>query len=113
MEMIRKRRVEQQVKSVPRQAERSVQHELDARLREYLFHAGRQVSCEFHEGVVILRGHVGSFHDKQMAQELARKVDGVKIVVNRLVVDSFAAGKVAGAVLPSKLNHQPCAIGAE
>jgi len=49
--------------------------------------ANYELGCDFCEGVVVLRGRVHSFHEKQMVQELARKVDGVKIVVNRLVVD--------------------------
>lgn len=47
----------------------------------------RSVACEYHEGVLILRGRAPSFYLKQVAQTLAGKVDGVEIVVNRLVVD--------------------------
>jgi hypothetical protein len=60
------------------------------RLAAKLIHspfANYDLGCDFCEGVVVLRGRVHSFHEKQLVQELARKVDGVKIVVNRLVVD--------------------------
>ena len=60
---------------------------LAERLRSNGLFADHEFHCDHCEGVVVLRGRVHSFHEKQMAQELARKVDGVKIVVNRLVVD--------------------------
>jgi osmotically-inducible protein OsmY len=59
----------------------------EQRLRESSYFAPRSVLCDFHEGVLVLRGSVPSFHQKQIAQTLVRKVDGVEVVVNRLVVD--------------------------
>lgn len=44
------------------------------------------VECELKEGMAILHGKVSSFYLKQMAQELAKKVDGVQLVVNRVEV---------------------------
>lgn len=44
------------------------------------------VKCELKEGMTILHGQVSSFYLKQMAQELAKKVDGVELVVNRIEV---------------------------
>jgi osmotically-inducible protein OsmY len=44
------------------------------------------VSCEFHEGVLTLRGHVPTFHLKQIAQTLIRNLDGVEEINNRLEV---------------------------
>ena len=44
------------------------------------------IVCECREGVVVLRGQVRSFHEKQIAQERARQVNGVRMIVNRLAV---------------------------
>ncbi|MGO9115872.1 MAG: BON domain-containing protein [Thermoguttaceae bacterium] len=44
------------------------------------------VACEFHEGVLALRGRVPSFYLKQMAQTLIRGLDGVGEINNRLEV---------------------------
>jgi osmotically-inducible protein OsmY len=46
----------------------------------------RGVSCDFHEGVLILRGRVPSFHLKQLAQSLVFHLDGVQELSNRLEV---------------------------
>ncbi len=68
-----------------------------------LFKSG-EVCCDHCEGVVVLRGRVHSFHQKQMAQELARKVDGVKIVVNRLLVDRSKFAREVTEAVPFKLK---------
>lgn len=44
------------------------------------------IFCECRDGVVVLRGQVRTFHEKQVAQERARKVNGVRMIVNRLAV---------------------------
>ncbi|MCL4205208.1 MAG: BON domain-containing protein [Pirellulaceae bacterium] len=46
----------------------------------------RRVICEFHEGVLTLRGQVSTFYAKQLAQERVRTVDGVEEIDNRLEV---------------------------
>lgn len=46
----------------------------------------RQVSVEAAEGRVVLKGSVGTFFQKQMAQEAVRRVDGVQTVDNLLEV---------------------------
>lgn len=77
----------------------SVRVRLAEKLRGNGLLANQEVDCDHSEGVVVLRGRVHSFHEKQMAQELARKVDGVKMVVNRLVVDrSKFASDVSGEI---------------
>jgi len=49
----------------------------------------RKVTCEFHEGVLTLRGQLPSYHHKQMAQELVFRIDGVEKIENRIdVVDA-------------------------
>jgi len=63
-----------------------VQGEAQSRLRNSGYHALRLVSCDFHEGVLTLRGQVPSFYLKQVAQELILRLDGAEEVNNRLEV---------------------------
>ena len=44
------------------------------------------VRCEFREGMAILYGKVASYYLKQIAQETARSVEGVELVINRVNV---------------------------
>jgi osmotically-inducible protein OsmY len=46
-----------------------------------------QVRIEAEEGRVVLKGHVSSFFQKQMAQEAVRRVDGVQRIDNLLQVN--------------------------
>jgi len=46
----------------------------------------RNVSCDFHEGVLTLRGKVHSYHLKQMAQTLLCEFEGVLELNNQLDV---------------------------
>ncbi|MGA9210522.1 MAG: BON domain-containing protein [Terriglobales bacterium] len=64
----------------------AVQAEAQSRLRKSGYHELHVVSCEFHEGVLTLRGRVSSFYLKQVAQELIRRLDAVGEVNNRLEV---------------------------
>ncbi|TWT48892.1 BON domain-containing protein [Botrimarina hoheduenensis] len=48
--------------------------------------ASNRLRVEAGEGRVSLHGHVGSFFEKQMAQEVARRIDGVQQVENLLTV---------------------------
>ena len=63
-----------------------VQAEAQSRLRNSGYHELRLVSCEFHEGVLTLRGQVSSFYLKQVAQEVIRRLDGAEEVNNHLKV---------------------------
>ena len=65
---------------------RAVQAEAHSRLRKSGYHELHLVSCDFHEGVLTLRGRVSSFYLKQIAQELIRRLKGVEEVNNRLEV---------------------------
>lgn len=47
---------------------------------------GREFVLEADQGRVILHGQVGSYFQKQMAQEAVRKVDGVTEITNKLEV---------------------------
>lgn len=51
------------------------------------FLSPRQVQIEATDGNVRLEGTVSSFYQKQMAQELVRRVDGVEQVENQLQVN--------------------------
>ena len=66
--------------------ELTVQTEAQSRLRKSAYHGLRLIACEFHEGVLSLRGRVSSFHLKQIAQTLVRGLDGVGEINNRLEV---------------------------
>lgn len=46
----------------------------------------QSIWIEAHAGHVVLHGKVGSYYQKQMAQETARQVDGVAEIENQLEV---------------------------
>ena len=48
--------------------------------------ARHDLQCAVNEGRVVLTGVVGSYFQKQMAQEVVRRVDGVRKVENQLEV---------------------------
>lgn len=48
----------------------------------------RQISCDYHEGVLVLRGRLPSYYLKQMAQELVIHLDGIDNIENRIQVIS-------------------------
>jgi osmotically-inducible protein OsmY len=58
----------------------------ESRLRTSSYPELRSVRCDFHEGVLTLRGRVPRFYTKQLAQTLAAGVPGVEVVVNRIEV---------------------------
>ena len=64
----------------------AVQTEAQSRLRKSGYWELHLVSCEFHEGVLTLRGRVSTFYLKQVAQALIRAIDGVGEINNRLEV---------------------------
>ena len=47
---------------------------------------GRTLRFETDGGRIILRGRVGTWYQKQMAQELIRRVEGVELIDNCLEV---------------------------
>lgn len=55
-------------------------------LKKSHFLSPRQVQIETTGSNVRLEGTVGSFYQKQMAQELVRRIDGVDTVENQLQV---------------------------
>jgi len=56
------------------------------RLRSRLGTGINDVSCDYRDSVLYLRGWCNSFYEKQMAQEAVRSIDGVLRVVNRIQV---------------------------
>jgi osmotically-inducible protein OsmY len=44
------------------------------------------VSCEYDEGILVLRGRSRSYYEKQVAQETVKRIDGVSQVVNEIEV---------------------------
>ncbi len=48
--------------------------------------SGRKLRVESESGCVVLHGEVGTFFQKQMAQETVRRIDGVREIRNRLEV---------------------------
>jgi TPR repeat protein len=56
----------------------------------------RNVSCEYDDGVLFLRGEVPTFFEKQLAQEAVSKLNGVSRVVNEIkVAGSHNGGDIA------------------
>ena len=58
----------------------------NALLRERLPSATCDITCEYKEGMILLRGQLSSFYQKQLAQEAVRKLDEVQQIVNRIEV---------------------------
>ena len=63
-----------------------VQLELLRQLQASPYAAIKQLRCDFHEGVAILRGHVPTFYTRQVTLSLVMKVPGVQQVDDRIVV---------------------------
>ncbi len=56
------------------------------RLRQSAYSSLQDISCECDGGVLILRGQVPNFFQKQLAQESVRHLKGVTQVVNQIEV---------------------------
>ncbi len=55
-------------------------------LRKSPYSTIRNLVCEYDGGVLLLRGQVPSFYDKQLAQEAVSRVGGVVQIVNHVEV---------------------------
>jgi osmotically-inducible protein OsmY len=76
----------------PRQAQsQGIVEGAENRLRCNPYLALKNVSCEYREGVLTLRGCLPSYYLKQMAQTAVAHLDGVRQVVNEIEV--VAAGR--------------------
>ncbi len=60
---------------------------VDSAIRGNPHLAGNRVFCQEDAGTVVLHGRVGSFFQKQMAQETLKRLAGVEKVINELEVD--------------------------
>ena len=56
------------------------------RLRAAPYISFRDVQCEYRQGLLILRGQVESYYEKQLAQEAVARLEGVAQVVNEIEV---------------------------
>lgn len=57
-----------------------------AALEQHPHLARKQLRLQARQGRLILNGVVGSYYQKQLAQEALRKIDGVESIENRLEV---------------------------
>lgn len=55
-------------------------------LRHNAYLAMKNLQCECHEGVLILRGCLPTYYLKQLAQTLVAGIDGVQRIVNEIEV---------------------------
>jgi osmotically-inducible protein OsmY len=60
----------------------------ERRLRSNPYLALKKVSCDSHEGVLILRGCVPSYYLKQIAQQAVASLEGVERIDNQIEVIS-------------------------
>lgn len=58
------------------------------RLQENPYRAIRSLSCDCRGGMLFLRGHLPTFHQKQLAQEAVANLAGGLQVINEAVVDA-------------------------
>src|SRR5580692_6108701 len=58
----------------------------EVRLRSNSYLALKNVSCEYHEGVLTLRGCLPTYYLKQMAQTAVAQIEGVQQVINEIEV---------------------------
>jgi osmotically-inducible protein OsmY len=58
----------------------------ECQLRDTTYQPLTGISCDFHDGVAVLRGTVPTFYLKQVAQSVVRKLAGVKQIDNRIEV---------------------------
>ena len=58
----------------------------EAVLRSSSYLSLRRLSCEYHEGVLTIRGRVATFYLKQVAQSLLGRLEGVEEINNLVEV---------------------------
>ena len=76
----------------------------EERLRHSDYLELRNVSCDFHEGVLTLRGRVPSYHLKQLAQSLLSELAGMLKLNNQLEVVPFRDARQSNC---RPINHNP------
>ena len=83
------------LEAAPQFLENLLDDRVSAALLRSPHYLGRSVRLEANEGQVVLHGVVESYYQKQVAQEIARRVDGVRRVDNRLEVASAETSLLA------------------
>jgi len=63
---------------------RDIAQQAEERLRGNSYLALRNISCEYREGVLTLRGRLPSYYLKQIAQNLVAELDSVHTLVNAI-----------------------------
>jgi len=61
--------------------------ELENRLRRHPMFRDRNFLMRRHDRRIVVEGNVPTFYEKQMVQEIIRRIDGVEEIVNDLTVD--------------------------
>jgi len=56
-------------------------------LREASISVANSIECEYCDGRLVMSGTLPSYYRKQMAQECAAQVEGVRVVINKIQVD--------------------------
>ncbi|MHC4399002.1 MAG: BON domain-containing protein [Planctomycetota bacterium] len=75
---------------------RNVKTIAESRLRGSAYGEVRRLRCEFHHGVLTLRGRVSSYYMKQVAQHLVQRIDEAMEIDNRLEVGRAAVPRPPG-----------------
>ena len=76
----------------------------EERLRHSDYLELRNVSCDFHEGVLTLQGRVPSYHLKQLAQSLLSELAGILKLNNQLEVVPAIDARQSNC---RPINHNP------
>lgn len=64
-----------------------IEERAQIRLQHSPYRAIRNVHCRFDDGVLTLRGKVPTFHYKQLAQTAVAEIEGVREILNEIVVE--------------------------
>lgn len=67
-----------------------IQECMEQFLKSRMLTGSHVVQCDYKEGMLLIRGKVGSYYAKQLAQEYARQIPGVEQVGNHLFVEKSA-----------------------
>ena len=59
---------------------------VECRLRGSHYLALRDIGCDYHDGVLTLRGWLPTYYLKQVAQEVSAGVEGVRSIANEIEV---------------------------
>ncbi len=64
-----------------------LRHRVDIAIKGNPHLNGNLVFCQEESGIVVLHGRVGTFFQKQMAQEVLKRLEGVEKIINELEVE--------------------------